>query len=110
MLVALLGCSAPACDAIGHQLAEKLTFFLERRADVRVFLESDHRLHPACRDLSVRVHGITRTRNDESRQRPRARNDEFQEEESWEFLATADLIIVDYSQFYDSLNWLPLLV
>jgi glycosyltransferase involved in cell wall biosynthesis len=98
MRVALLGFSAPAGDAIGHQLAEKLTFFLERGADVRAFLESDHRLHPACRDLPVRVHEITRARNDES-----------QEEESWEFLETADLIIVDYSQFYDLLNGLPLL-
>ena len=98
MRVALLAYSAPAGDAIGNQLAEKLAFFLERGADVRVFLESDHRLHPALRDLSLSARVMQRTLIDES-----------QRKESWEFLATADRIFVDYSQYYKLLDWLPLL-
>src|SRR5262249_25308711 len=98
MRVAFLSCSAPAGDAIGNQLAEKTAFFLEHGADVRVFLESDCRLHPALRDLSFSAREIQRARTDES-----------QEDENWRFLATADLIFVDYSQYYESLDWLPLL-
>src|SRR6266849_5247720 len=97
MRVAFLSFSAPAGDAIGNQVAEKLAFFLERGADVRVFLESNHRLHPALRDLSLSARVMQRTLIDES-----------QREESWEFLATADLILVDYSQYYALLDWLPL--
>jgi glycosyltransferase involved in cell wall biosynthesis len=98
MRVAFLSCSAPAGDAIGNQLAEKTAFFLEHGADVRVFLESDWRLHPALRDLSFRARQMQRTQTDES-----------QEDENWKFVATADLIFVDYSQYYESLDWLPLL-
>src|SRR5947207_12861998 len=98
MRVAFLACSAPAGDAIGNQLAEKCAFFLERGADVRVFLESDHRLHPALQNLSFNAGSVLRTRTDES-----------QHEENWKFLTTADLIFVDYSQYYSLLDYLSLL-
>lgn len=91
MRVALLSASAAAGDALGHQLAEKVGFFLERGADVRVFLEHDRRLHPAVRRHCAVVphaqpHGL-----------------------AWEFVASADLVIADYSQHYGLLDWLPLL-
>ena len=58
MRVALLSFNARAGDAIGNQVAEKLAFFLERGADVRVFVQSDQHLHPAvrpyCRICSAR--------------------------------------------------------
>src|SRR5438045_2807752 len=98
MRVAFLSCSAPAGDAIGNQLAEKTAFFLEHGADVRVFLESDCRLHPALRDLSSSAHEMQRALNGES-----------QYEENRKFLTKADLIFVDYSQYYELLDWLPIL-
>src|SRR5438105_3578598 len=49
MRVALLSHNARAGDAIGNQVAEKLAFFRERGADVRVVVEADDRLHPALR-------------------------------------------------------------
>ena len=49
MRVALLSHNARAGDAIGNQVAEKLTFFLDRGAEVRVFVECDRSPHPAVR-------------------------------------------------------------
>ena len=46
MRVALLYHNARAGDAIGNQVAAKFTFFHERGADVRVFIENDLALHP----------------------------------------------------------------
>lgn len=91
MRVALLSASAAAGDALGHQLAEKVGFFLERGADVRVFLEHDGRLHPAVRrHCQVVPHA-----------QPHG--------PAWEYVASADLVIADYSQHYGLLDWLPLL-
>src|SRR5260370_20041681 len=91
MRVALLCCSAPNGDAIGNQVAEKVAFFLDRGADVRVFLEADHRLpatlRPYCRVLNAGA----------------------PDDRTWKSLSTADLIFVEYSQWYELLNWLPLL-
>ena len=92
MRVALLSHNARAGDAIGNQLAEKLGFFLERGADVRIFLDSDQRLHPA-----VRPH--CRIITDRECRGP-----------EWEFLASADLILVEYGQYYPLLELLPALV
>ena len=49
MRVALFSHNAQAGDAIGNQIAEKVTFFLYYGADVQVFLESGNGapLHPA---------------------------------------------------------------
>jgi glycosyltransferase involved in cell wall biosynthesis len=89
--VALLTYNAQAGDAIGNQVAEKLGFFLERGADVRVFLKSDARLHPAVRPHCQVLRGAE----------PCGAR--------WELLSSADLVIVEYGQYYPLLEWLPLL-
>jgi glycosyltransferase involved in cell wall biosynthesis len=91
MRVALLSYNAQAGDAIGNQVAEKLVFFIERGADARVFIESDRRLHPAVGGHCHRL------------DRPQPTGP------AWEFLASADLIVVEYGQSYQSLRLLPLL-
>jgi glycosyltransferase involved in cell wall biosynthesis len=91
MRAALLSHNAQAGDAIGNQVAEKLAFFVDRGAAVRVFVESDKRLHPAVRPY-CRVIAEPQPSGD-----------------SWEFLSAADLIIVDYGQYYPLLELLPLL-
>jgi glycosyltransferase involved in cell wall biosynthesis len=92
MRVALLSYNAQAGDAIGNLVAEKLLFFLERGADVRAFVESDKRLHPAVRPHCQRLERVEPAGS------------------VWEFLTSADLLIVEYGQFYRALTLLPLLV
>jgi O-antigen biosynthesis protein len=88
--VALVSYNARSGDAIGNQIAEKLSFFLDGGADVRVFVESDQGLHPQvrphCRLLAPEPRG-----------------------EGWKFLRKCDLVVVDYSQAYSLLGLLPLL-
>jgi glycosyltransferase involved in cell wall biosynthesis len=91
MRVAILSANAFTFDAIGRQVAEKLAFFLDRGADVRVFVESDRRLDPAVRPHCRRLDG-------------NAPN-----EESWEFIRSADLALVEYGQYGPLLQLLPLL-
>jgi len=91
MRVALLSHNAQAGDAIGNQVAEKLAFFLERGSDVRVFVESDHDLHPCVGPYAERF-------------RPSQ-----PEGDAWLFLTSADLVIAEYGQYYPLLNLLPLL-
>jgi len=91
MRVALLTHNAPAGDAIGNQTAEKVAFFLDRGADVRVFLESDRHLPPGLRACTcVLPDG-----------QPTA--------EAWQFLTTADSVLAEYGHFYPLLQILPLL-
>lgn len=90
MRVAILTHNAQAGDAIGNQVAEKVALFLDRGAHVRVIIEGGQRLHPA-----VRPHC------DVLRQ-PATRAD------LWPFLSSADLIVVEYSQYYRLLDLLPL--
>ncbi|MCI0684315.1 MAG: glycosyltransferase [Gemmataceae bacterium] len=92
MRVALLTCNAQARNAIGNQVAEKAGFFLERGAQVRVFLEDRERLHPDLHSLAEQVREV-------SAHGP-----------VWDYLVDADLVIADYAQFYDLLHYLPLLV
>jgi glycosyltransferase involved in cell wall biosynthesis len=92
MRVGILSFNAQAGDAVGNQIAEKLAFFLERGADVRLFVESGQRLHPA-----VRGHAHFLARPEPKR-------------EAWQFLTTCDLVIAEYSQAYPLLGLLPLLV
>jgi glycosyltransferase involved in cell wall biosynthesis len=91
MRVAILSHNARASDAIGNLLAEKVAFFLERGADVRVFVEDDRRLHLLvgrhCRLVSNRE----------------------PDGSVWEYLLAADLIIIEYGMAYGLLQWLPLL-
>jgi glycosyltransferase involved in cell wall biosynthesis len=91
MRIALLSYNARAGDAIGNQVAEKLAFFLDRGADVRVLVESATGLHPALRPYCVVV-PATETRG-----------------EGWRFLSSADLVVVEYGQSYRLLELLPLL-
>jgi glycosyltransferase involved in cell wall biosynthesis len=91
MRVALLSHNAQAGDAIGNQLAEKLAFFLDRGADVRVFVESERHLHP-----SVRAHCRLVASPEPSG-------------EGWQFITSADLVVVEYGQYYPMLDLVPLL-
>src|SRR5713226_5487669 len=90
MRVALLSRNAASGDAVGNQIAEKVAFFLDRGADVRVFLESDDRLPPALR-IYTQVLDLGKSENNSLR-----------------FLSSADLIFVEYSQLFEMLEWLPL--
>src|SRR5215471_3393197 len=91
MRVALLSHNAQAGDAIGRQLAEKVAFFAERGADVRLFVESDARLHSGLRPYAQRF----------APQRPCG--------PYWRFLTAADLVIVEYAQHFALIELLPLL-
>src|SRR5436305_12153669 len=91
MRVAFLSHNAQAADAIGRQLAEKVAFFLDRGADVRVLLESARRLHSG---LKPYVRRVTVDRLSPADRR---------------FLDSADLIAVEYGQYYCLLDLLPLL-
>ena len=84
MRVALLSHSASGGDAIGRQIADKVAYFVSRGADVRVFVSSDHRLNPDLRPYTTRFSP------------PRARGPH------WQYLSSADLVFVEYSQ-HDSL-------
>src|SRR5438105_15188973 len=91
MRVALLSHSAPAGDAIGRQLAEKVAVFADRGADVRLFVTSDRRLNPTLRPYTHRFSPAT----------PNGPN--------WQFLSAADLVLVEYSQHDPLFDLLPLL-
>src|SRR5262245_55508520 len=90
MRVAIVSYRAPAGDAIGNQVAEKLAFFRERGAAVRVFLDSLRDVHsdvrPVAEGLAQEPHG-----------------------DGWRFITSADLVLVEYGQYYAQLGLLPLL-
>src|SRR5262245_29255503 len=90
MRVALVSHNARSGDAIGNQVAEKLAFFLERGAEVRVLVESAERIHPEV----ARHHQLMKAE-------PVG--------DAWEFLSTADLVCIEFGQFYSLLTLLPLL-
>jgi glycosyltransferase involved in cell wall biosynthesis len=90
MRVALLSHSARTGDAIGNSVAQKLGFFLERGAEVRVFLESVKAVHPTVGPFCQVM-------------------DPVPQGEGWRFLSSADLVVVEYGQFYALLDLLPLL-
>jgi O-antigen biosynthesis protein len=92
MRVALLSYNAQAQDAVGNQIAEKADLFRERGADVRVFIQSAARLHPRLHGYSQEVRQVERTGP------------------VWDYLASADLVVAVYAQFYKLLHFLPLLV
>jgi glycosyltransferase involved in cell wall biosynthesis len=91
MRVALVSYNARSGDAIGNLVAEKLTFFHEHGADVRVFIEDDQNLHPVVRPFCRRV-ADTQPRGSE-----------------WEYASRADLVSFEYGLAYQLLDWLPLL-
>lgn len=91
MRVAILTANARAGDAIGNQVAEKVAFFRDRGADVRVFAACRRSLHPAvepvCRSINPRE--------------PQGK--------AWQFLTSADLVIAEYGHAHPLLGLLPLL-
>lgn len=89
--VALVANAAPGRNAVGNLVAEKASFFLERQADVRVFVESTASLHPALRRLARAVDAATLEGPD------------------WAFVRDADLVLFEYSQGFGLLDWLPAL-
>ena len=92
MRVALLSCNAQARNAIGNQVAEKAAFFLERGAEVRVFLEHLDHLHPELSSIATQVTRVERRGA------------------AWDYLKNCDLVCADYAQTYDLLHYLPLLI
>ena len=91
MRVAILSHQAPAGDAIGNSIADKAAFFLDRSAQVRLFVEV---IRPIHQRLRILAHGISH---------PEERHDAVA------FMADADLVLVEYGQYYSALNLLPLL-
>jgi glycosyltransferase involved in cell wall biosynthesis len=89
MRVALLSHNARAGDAIGNQLAEKVAFFRERGALVRLFIEDDACLHPELRSVAQSVPRIDAPG------------------EGWQFLTGSDLVVVEFGQYYPALSLLP---
>ncbi len=90
MRVALLTQNARAGDAIGRHVAEKAAYFVDRGAHVRVIIGDDRAIHPA-----LKPHVVPQSDS------PRGAG--------WNELAAADLIVVDYPQYYPLLDLLPLL-
>jgi glycosyltransferase involved in cell wall biosynthesis len=91
MRVALLSFNARAHDAIGNHIAETAAFFVDRGAAVRVFVQSTDGLHPDVRACSQQVDAIEPSGT------------------VWSYLAGADLVIAQYSQAFDLLQFLPML-
>lgn len=91
MRLAVLSASAYAGDAVGNLIARRLAFFLDRGADVRVLVEDDRRLHPGVRPW---CHAVS----DPAPRGP-----------AWDFLASADLVWVDFTHHFQLLDLLPLL-
>jgi glycosyltransferase involved in cell wall biosynthesis len=89
MRVAQIAHSAPFGDAIGNQIAARAAFFREHAADVRIYVESDSRLHPSLLPLAQAVVS------------------ELEREAILGDLRQCDLIIVDYSQSFRLLELLP---
>src|SRR5438094_6343002 len=91
MRVALLSCNAQIYNAVGNHIAEKVRFFQERGAEVRLFVQDTRRLHP---DVRACTHEVTE---------PSATGP------AWDYLRQADLVFAIYAQYHDLLQYLPLL-
>lgn len=90
MRVALLTQNARSGDAIGRHIVEKVAYFLDRGARVHVVVSDLCGLHPSLKSLTVPAN-------------------ESIGGASWSVLKSADLIVVDFPQYYPQLDWLPLL-
>src|SRR5580765_5765358 len=92
MRVALLSANARRHDAVGNQIAEKVRFFQERGAEVRVFVHDARHLHPHVQSCCVEV------------------SEPCADGPAWDYLSHADLAIAVYSQYHVLLRYLPRLV
>jgi glycosyltransferase involved in cell wall biosynthesis len=88
--IAFLSHNARAGDAIGNQIAEKVAFFRERGADLRVFIEDDRHLHSGVRACSATLLPPHQAQGP-----------------AWDYLTSADLVFVEYSQYFALLDLLP---
>ena len=91
MRVAFLSANAAVGDAIGNYLAEQVAFFIDRGADVRVFVASTASLHPAVRPHSALWSG------------------DVSHGDAWDYLTAADLVFAEFGQHHALLDCLPLL-
>jgi glycosyltransferase involved in cell wall biosynthesis len=89
MRVALLSGNAPRHNAVGNQIAEKVRFFRERGAEVRLFVQDARRVHPAVHAFCVEV------------PEPSAAGP------AWDYIRHADLVFAVYAQYHDLLQLLP---
>jgi glycosyltransferase involved in cell wall biosynthesis len=92
MRIAMVACNAPARTAVGNLLAEKVAFFVDRGAEVQVFLESTTPLHPQLLDYAQRCPELPVVGP------------------AWEYLAQSDIVFFEFSQGFELLSLLPLLV
>lgn len=92
MQLAILAHSAPRYDAIGNQVAEKAAFFQERGWRVRVFLHSDANLHPGVAPIALE---------------DRVSESDHASSPTWKFLSQCDFVVVEYSQYFPLLGYLP---
>lgn len=91
MRVAILAHSAPRHDAVGNQVLEKVLFFQERGADVRVFLHTSRNLHPLLTRFSI----------EEQQVQPSGL--------TWDFLLGCDLVLGEYSLYFPLLDYFSML-
>lgn len=91
MQVAILAHSARRHDAVGNQVLEKVLYFGENGAQVRVFLHSRANLHPHLLPITTEVQQA------------------LVSGPAWEFLRDCDLVLAEYSQYFPLLDTLPLL-
>lgn len=91
MRVAVLSYNAEIHNAVGSYVLERVRFFQERGARVRVLVENDRRLHPELRTVTM-VAAKPGT-----------------DGPAWDELRQADLVFAVYGQYYELLQYLPLL-
>ncbi|MFO0964766.1 MAG: glycosyltransferase [Gemmataceae bacterium] len=91
MRIAILAHGAPQYDAVGNQVAEKVAFFQERGAEVRLFLHTERDLPASLRPLATTVPAA-----------PSAGP-------VWTYLAGCDLVVAEFSVHFPLLDVLPLL-
>lgn len=91
MRVAIITHQARPADAIGNTIADKVAFFVDRGADVRVFAEVANPAHPRLEGRLTRFNTID------------------VDGENFRFMADADLVVVEYGHYFRALEVLPML-
>ncbi len=89
MRVALLSYNAQLHNAVGNQIAEKVRFFQERGAEVRLFVQDARRLHPGLRSCAIEI------------STPKLAGP------AWDYVRQTDLVFAVYAQYHDLLQYLP---
>ncbi len=92
MRVVLLSGNAPRHNAVGNQIAEKVRFFQERGAEVRLLVQDARSLHHDLLSCTL-----------EMRQ-------PLSQGPAWDELRQADLVLAVYAQYFALLQLLPCLV